>query len=136
MNNAARLLRRVADTRLKPLGLSSAHLPIITALYEHTEMSQKALTDLVGIEQPTMAGTLSRMERDGVVVRRPDPTDGRSALVSLTQETVRRLPVVGEVVESINQDALRLLSDAQRSELKRSVQLMIASLDEALGGGS
>ena len=75
VNRAARLLRRLADQRLAPLGLSSGYLPVLTALLRVEPLSQKALTEHAGIEQPTMAATLARMERNGVIERRPDPPD-------------------------------------------------------------
>ena len=54
-NRAARLFRRLADRRLEPLGLSAGHLPVLTALMASDALSQKALTEQAGIEQPSMA---------------------------------------------------------------------------------
>ena len=48
-------------------------------------LSQTALARWASVEQPTMANTLNRMERDGLIVRTPDPDDRRSALISLTK---------------------------------------------------
>ncbi len=47
-------------------------------------MTQTALARQALVEQPTMANTLARMERDGLIERTPDPDDKRSALVRLT----------------------------------------------------
>jgi DNA-binding MarR family transcriptional regulator len=44
---------------------------------------------LIGIEQPTMAFTLRRMERDGIIERSPDPEHGRKSLVKLTARAAR-----------------------------------------------
>ncbi len=47
------------------------------------------LTDLVRTEQMSQPGVtqlVTRLERDGLVERRPDPTDGRAVLVHLTEE--------------------------------------------------
>jgi DNA-binding MarR family transcriptional regulator len=45
------------------------------------------ITDLCAMErisQPGMTGLVSRMETAGLVTRRPDPSDGRATLVSVT----------------------------------------------------
>ncbi|MFJ9863050.1 MarR family winged helix-turn-helix transcriptional regulator [Streptomyces sp. NPDC101165] len=47
------------------------------------------LTDLVRTEQlsqPGITQLVTRLERDGLVERRPDPTDGRAVLVHITDE--------------------------------------------------
>ncbi|WP_246574578.1 MarR family winged helix-turn-helix transcriptional regulator [Streptomyces genisteinicus] len=47
----------------------------------------KRLTDLVRTEQmsqPGLTQLVTRLERDGLVERRPDPADGRAALVHIT----------------------------------------------------
>jgi DNA-binding MarR family transcriptional regulator len=43
-----------------------------------------ACNEQVSIDQSTMAHTLKRMERDGLVRRLPDPLDGRRAIIWLT----------------------------------------------------
>lgn len=47
----------------------------------------KRLTELIKTEQisqPGLTQLITRLERDGLVERRPDPTDGRAALVHIT----------------------------------------------------
>jgi DNA-binding MarR family transcriptional regulator len=133
MHWAARLLRRLADRRLGPLGLSSAHLPVITALLEREEMSQKELTVAAAIEQPTMAEMLSRMERDGIVARRPDPADKRSTLISLTPSVRQNAVRIREVVQSVNRDSLGALPKAEREPFRLRLIDMISSLEGMLG---
>ncbi|WP_308402753.1 MarR family transcriptional regulator [Streptomyces sp. AC550_RSS872] len=48
----------------------------------------KRLTELVTTEQisqPGLTQLVTRLERDGLVERRPDPTDGRAVLVRITE---------------------------------------------------
>ncbi|MGB9280585.1 MAG: MarR family winged helix-turn-helix transcriptional regulator [Pseudonocardiaceae bacterium] len=53
-------------------------------LFEQDGLTQRELCELVRIEQPTMANTLQRMERDNLIRREPDPADGRRTRVVLT----------------------------------------------------
>jgi DNA-binding MarR family transcriptional regulator len=48
------------------------------------ESTQAELSRLIGIEQPTMAITLRRMERDGLIQRKPDTDHGRRSHVKLS----------------------------------------------------
>ena len=58
--------------------------PIIAWLMQLPDSTQAELSRLVGIEQPTMAITLRRMERDGLIQRKPDPDHGRRSHVTLS----------------------------------------------------
>ena len=132
VNRTARLLRRLADQRLAPHGLSSGYLPVLTALMPGEALSQKALTEHAGIEQPTMAATLNRMVRDGIIDRQPDPGDRRSARFSLTPATRDKVGTIRAVIESMNEDALASLAEADRARLGAMLHAVIASVELAL----
>jgi MarR family transcriptional regulator for hemolysin len=131
-NWAARLFARAIDRRLKPLGLSSGQLPVFFALGDGGAMSQKALTQFAEIEQPTMAATLARMERDGLIKRKPDPRDKRSALISLTPAAMLQAQAVREAITDVNGEALADLSERERRAFLMMLATVIASLEALL----
>lgn len=133
LNRAARLMRNLADQRLEPLGLSSGQLPVLTALLANENMSQKALTEQAGIEQPTMAATLSRMERDAIIKRRPDPSDRRSSLFSLTPETRGKAEAIRAAVEGMSVDSLAGLPDDECASLRRMLHRVSSTVEKLLG---
>lgn len=130
VNWAARLFARAIDRRLRPLGLSSAHMPVMFALGEGREMSQKALAVAAAIEQPTMAATLSRMERAGLVRRRPDPGDRRAMLFSLTPRAAQKADAVQAAVAEINGRALAGLALQERKAFLGMLARVVAALGE------
>ncbi len=134
MHWAARLFRRLADCRLEPLGLSSGHLPVLTALIANEAMSQKALTEHAAIEQPTMAATLARMERDGIIGRQPDPRDKRSSLFSLTPASRQKIGALHAAVEGMNADALAGLPEGDRERFRHMLRTVIATLERDCRG--
>jgi MarR family transcriptional regulator for hemolysin len=129
-NWAARLFARAIDRRLKPLGISSGQLPVFFALGEGAALSQKRLTELAAIEQPTMAATLSRMERDGLVEKRPDPDDRRSSLVALTPVAMEKARGVREAIAGVNAVALAAFSSGEQQAYLE----MLAKITSALDG--
>lgn len=132
VNRTARLLRRLADQRLAPLGLSAGHLPVLTALIRGGAMSQKALTDHAGIEQPTMAATLARMERDGAIERRPDPDDKRSILFTLSTQTRAQAAVIEATIRRLNDEALEDVPPSDRERLRDLLALVAQSVADNL----
>jgi DNA-binding MarR family transcriptional regulator len=134
MHWGARLLRRLADRRLKELGFSSAYLPIIGTLGAGKPLSQKALAAAAAIEQPTMAATLARMERDGIVQREADPQDGRSFLFTLTPAARRKLPAMRRVIQQVNEEALAGLPAGERITFRAQLLAAIRGMERELTG--
>lgn len=128
-NWAARLFARAIDRRLKPIGLSSAHMPVMFSLGGGRELSQKALADAASIEQSTMAATLSRMERAGLVRRRPDPRDRRAALFSLTGLAREKADAVLCAAREVNALALGTLDEAEQAQFLDMLARVAAALD-------
>ena len=79
-----RLLAHALRERIEPLGVVPGQFAQLLALYEQDGLTQAELCARVQIEQFTMANPLSRMERDGLVDRVPDPADRRRSPVRLT----------------------------------------------------
>lgn len=77
-NHMARLVAQGLHARIKPLGLVPGQFAALAALWEENGPTQTELIARSNIEQATMANTLSRMERDGLIHRTRHPSDGRA----------------------------------------------------------
>lgn len=128
-NLAGRLLVRELERNLAPLGLSPGHMPVLLALEGGNAMTQKALAERAGVEQATMTATLTRMERDGLVDRRPNPDDGRSTLVALTPLALGKLPQVETATMAINQLVLDQFTQEEGRQFFALIHRLIAILD-------
>lgn len=127
-NRAARLFVRALDRRLKAMGLSVGYMPVIVALGNGAEMTQQALTEFAGLEQPTMAATLARMERDGLVQRRPNPSDKRSAFVRLSPSATEKTRAVWAASAALNEAAFEGVSEPDRVRHMDAMAEIIARL--------
>lgn len=131
LGRAARLFERRMQDRLKELGLSTAHIPVIRALKDGGALSQTTLAALAHIEQPTMAQMLARMERDKLVQRVPNPADGRSRLYSLTRATLAKVADAQRVLERGGAELLAPLTAAETSALAAMLEKVVAHLEES-----
>ncbi len=127
-NHLARLFARNLQARIKPLGLSIGTFPALLVLWDSDGLTQRELTEQLDIEQPTMANTLARMERDGLVVRRKDPSDARAQRIWLTEKSrALQAPAVAAAVQ-VNSDALAMLSEGDREKLIALMREVIAAM--------
>jgi DNA-binding MarR family transcriptional regulator len=88
---------------------------------------------MAAVEQPTMANTLSRMERDGLVIRTPDPNDRRSAQVRLTPLGLERAEAAFRAAIEVNGIATSALHPEERAVFYDMMRRMIAALDADAG---
>lgn len=82
----ARSVTRALQSRAVRLGFSPGQFPVLLELWEEEGLTQRQLLDRVDVEQATMANTLARMERDGLIERRVHPRDKRAQQIFLTEK--------------------------------------------------
>ena len=116
-------LRRVLNTRLSResgvVGLSGPRLRLLLAVEEAGQMRMGDLAEDLGVTARTVTTLVDALEREGLLVRLPDPTDRRATLLALTEkartqfEQVRRVQMgLGEeFVAPLDQEQRRLLLD-------------------------
>jgi DNA-binding MarR family transcriptional regulator len=76
--------RAVAANRLAALGLFPGQELVLAQLWASDGRSQKELVDSLQLDHSTVAKSVQRLERAGLVDRTRSATDGRVMLVSLT----------------------------------------------------
>ena len=117
VNHLARIFAAALQARIKPMGLSTGVFPVMLHLWQQDGLTQRDLVNRVDVEQATMANTLSRMERDGLILRRPDSEDGRVRRIWLT-ERGRGLHVEATTAAAQeNENVLSGLPAAERDQL-------------------
>ena len=82
----AKGLTRSLQQRVVALGFSAGQFPVLLELWGEDGLTQRQLLERIDIEQATMANTLSRMERDGLIERKSHPIDKRAQLIHLTEK--------------------------------------------------
>jgi len=126
---AARGFARLSESRLKPLGFGIGQLPVLVALKNGKASTQRDLARFAKVEQPPMAQMLARMERDGLIRRAPDPADGRSSRITLTEVAEARLPDAVAALLRGNHEVLHDFTDAEVGLLVALLTRLIANLD-------
>ncbi|ADW68059.1 MarR family winged helix-turn-helix transcriptional regulator [Granulicella tundricola] len=134
ITRCARLLQRAGEQLFKPLGLGIAQLPVLYSLKGGNSMTQTELATLARIEQPTMAQLLTRMERDGLIRRSPNPQDKRSSLIALTPLALGKLPAARSLLLEGSRDALAGFSEVEIATLSQLLLRVVKNLDPEAPG--
>src|ERR1700722_13934124 len=95
--DASRLIRKLADRRLAAIGLTRAQWQALGNLRRLGPMTQAALAEIMEVETATIARLIDRLEAAGWIERRPDATDRRVKLVSMTDKATAIMDEVGVI---------------------------------------
>ena len=136
INHLGRLLAQALHQRIAPMGVVPGQFAQLLALFEQDGLSQRELCERVRIEQPTMANTLHRMERDALIRREPDPADGRRTRAVLTAHARDLEGHLVAAAREVNAIATLDLSDHDVAIFLRTLARIIGNLDAADHGPS
>ncbi len=128
VNHLARLFAQGLHERIRPLGLSPGVFPALLELWEQDGLTQRQLVERLDIEQATMANTLARMERDGLVRRTPHPQDARAQLVWLTERAKALEGEATAAAKAQNAEGLAALSPEEREVFLELMRRVLATL--------
>jgi DNA-binding MarR family transcriptional regulator len=126
----ARLFAKGFQRNIRQLGLAPAQFMTLLALWEEDGLTQRELTERLDVEQATMANTLTRMERDGLIERRTLPEDGRSQSIHLTRKAIGLQEAATDAAKSVNATALGNLSEEERTLFLDLASRIISALKE------
>lgn len=131
VNHLARLLEQSLRHEIEPLGVVPGQFAQILALFEQEPLTQRELCERVRIEQSTMAYTLQRMERDGLVERVADPDDRRRVQIRLTEHARRNRRALIDAARTVNERATLDVDPRRLDAVMHTIEQMIENLESA-----
>ena len=129
----SRLFDRALEHHLAKYKVLPGQFPALVMLYEQDSLTQAELCKRIQVEQPTMANTLNRMERDGLIQRETDPADKRRALVHLTARAKGFKKELMDMARKVPGAALSGLSSSDQDALFRLLGQMVDNLQDEEG---
>ena len=105
-------------------------------LWEREGITQRELSELAGVSEPTTYSALLAMEKAGFITRQKLAGNMRNLSVCLTPKGRSLKAVLVPLAEEVNAVAVEGLSANEVAALRRTMLLMIANLeaDEAAAG--
>lgn len=129
----ARRWRTLIDERLRPLSQSSARKEALSAIINSPDpSSQIDIANRLRIEGPTMTRMIDVLSRDGLVERRPAPSDRRTKYLSVTKAGERSLEETFEVTDVLRARLLDGFSEDQIDMVTEVLALLMGKLDGGL----
>ncbi len=136
LGRAARLWSQALARRLRDVGVLPGQAAVLKLLWAEDGRTQAELRRLAGVEQPTMAKTLQRMVRDGLVLRAPDAADRRKTRIRLTPRARDLRAALDLAARDLADTALAGFTDGEREALARLLERLDAGLQADASDGA
>jgi len=117
-----RRLRQEAATETG--GLTPTSTAALATIERHGPLTPSELAAIERVKRPTVTRTLGCLEREGLIVRTPDPADGRSSLVALNAAGRERLRRLRGRKNAYLARRMRRLSAAEVETLERAAEIL------------
>ena len=113
---------------LKDTGIHPKQVPFMILLDEQEGMSQREISQELGISPPTVAVSVKRLEKSGLVERREDEQDLRRSRIFLTERGKETIQDIKTCVEEKEALVFRGFRESARCLMNRFFDQMIENL--------
>ena len=122
VNMTAKAFQKSFDIELrKNAGVSLSQWRVVGALVMQPGLTQKEIADKVGIEGATLVPILDKMEKEGLLKRKPDSNDRRVNRIYLTQKA-------DSLWESMVECALKIRKSSTKNISETDIQTTLETL--------
>ena len=126
------IVRGVSDNR----DLSLTAVAVLGSLDRRGPQRITTMAAAEGVSQPSMTQLVQRLEQRGLVSRTSDPSDGRVALVSLTDEGRAVLAARRQRNARRIADLLADLPESEVRALAKALDAVLPAVRQRVGGGT
>ncbi len=116
LGDVSRLVRKRFDERAQALDLTRAQWRVLAQLRRREGLNQRALAEVLEIENITLTRHIDRLEAKGLVERRLDPSDRRARTLYLRPKTRALLGKLRRLSEETRAQALAGISEQEAEQ--------------------
>lgn len=133
VKDATRGLVRALQMRLTEHSVSFGHWAFLRVLWERDGLTQRQLSQEVGVMEPTTAAAMRALEKLGYITRRKKADNRKNVHVFLTAPGMALRAKLVPLAEEVNEIAVRGVAPAHIAVMRRTLLAMIGNLarDEA-----
>jgi len=127
--HAAQTWRTEATAVLRPHGLTVPQFLIVMALYRQARhdwspLTQSEVAERLGMDANTTSQIVRGLEKRGILVRRPHPSDARSRVLALTADGIERSRLASADARALNDRYVAVITPQQLENLSATLEIL------------
>ncbi|MCH2557685.1 MAG: MarR family transcriptional regulator [Alcanivorax sp.] len=131
VRDASRVLAKSLQARLAEYSVSFGHWSFLRVLWYSEGLTQRELSEEVGLMEPTTYTALKAMEKKGLIERRHQGGNQKNLHIYLTDKGRALKDELIPIAEELNEISVRGLSEEERRMVHYGLLTIIRNLFEA-----
>lgn len=128
----ARSMERDFENRLEPLGITRGAYAVLSAIHHEKKTRPADLAVFLGVDGAAVTRHLDRVEKQGLIKRKPSTSDRRSTDINLTSDGLQVLRRGRAGSRATNKKFNAGLTADEVDSLQSAVRTMLANAEEAV----
>ncbi len=128
INDIGKMLHDKIRRESESFGISKGNYRIFYHLAHEDDLTQRDIVNMTHLSAPSVSVALRKMEDDGLVERRPDKSDMRNSIVSLTEKGREIDRKIFESVRNNEENMLDGFNEEERKILKKLLIKIVKNL--------
>lgn len=129
IHEVARLMRRRFEEEASIHGFTLPQWRALAEIFRNEGIAQVTLAAVLDVDQMTVSGIVSRLEKRGLIERYPDPNDSRAKLAKLTPAGRTLVTNAKNVGRALYENALDGITPAERDTMAAHLRLIRDNLN-------
>jgi DNA-binding MarR family transcriptional regulator len=125
-----RALRRQFRIILEPMGLTLGQYTALSVFCSSGRLSNAKLAERTMVSPQAANELIKGLEKNGWILRKPDPSHGRVIQISLTREGKQLLTRCNKVIAKVEREMLKGLGDKEIVKLHSNLRNAVSMLRE------
>ena len=117
-------------------GIYPGQIPFFKILSEQDGLSQREIAEALRISPPSVTVSIKRMEKNGLVERKPDEKDQRITRIYLTEKGKQLDIQVKQALKKMEDELLEGFQESEVCLLRRFFQHMIENVQKTMPKGA
>ncbi len=130
IKDTIRIMTRALQVRLMEHSVSMGQWAFLRILWEKEGITQRALSELAGVREPTTFSAIQTMEKLGYVTRRKLPDNQRNICIYLTPAGKALKDVLVPLAEEVNEIAVSGVSARDIAATRKTLLAIIQNLEQ------
>lgn len=130
--DVARMLRKCFEKNCRHTGMTRAQWQVLSLLNRNQGITQGALAELLEVEPISIGRMVDRLEKAGMLERRPHPSDRRAWCLHLLPASQPVLEALKDLAATTRAELMAGLSKAEQRQALELLEKMKGNLAKAL----
>ena len=112
-----RALDSIANIEFKQIDLARGQYLYVVRIYEHPGIISEQLSNLIKVDRTTIARAFKKLEKNGFIERKSDPTNKKIKRLYVTQKGKEIYPFIIRENQFSNREALKGFSEKEAQQV-------------------